>query len=391
MGKTLNEIHVFLLKERMIEFRIRQYQRQIGVDFTATFEKFTRKGFSYAPEHVIADAVEKKDITFLDRIDNACIGIQKLRGNWPYKFLQDIENGDMDAAMIKLENIKGSPLTDQHFFKFKERDYRAFFVTAAHVVSTPQALLTLGHLKADFNAPDSQGRLPLFFISRYATNRWMLPTLSALFNVNANDSGKLPDFAQENMVDQIDDKYDPEIDQPLHPALLKKFKQTQHSGDAVEADLDQPMLPIYDPPLIRALKYRNLHALRGLSMLPPGKIDLNIRFQYNRMTPLIYAVMKADEAVHAYDEWHKEVQAEKDWDKIIPMKIRKWDASKALWAVSFLASLPGVDPDIMDTTRATAQDYAHSKPVNDALLEGLAARQAVIKLFKTHPSTRFTP
>ena len=393
-----DDIHRNLRMEILVGIRLQQDLRRLDSLFKNT-KPYRGRTLVNAGQAAIDDAVYNMDVHFLDGIHDDCIGIGKLKQKPSYKLLQAIEADDSEAVSKNLRESGSAAIKNQNFFKFKDRNYRSYFLTLAHAARSPQMITTLHTYGADFKGVDSEGRLPAFFIARYAKSHLIFPLLCQVFNINANDSGKvnandhspLPEHISKYLPSQNIYSYDTPHVTALSGSLKKKMKQTNHTGEVLHADLDQILPAVFDPPIIRALKYYNLHALRGLTMLPPAKIDLNIRHSVTHMTPLIYAVIKADEAIQAYSDWYQEVQASADRNKIIPIKVRKWEAAKAVWAVKFLASLPGVDPNIMDTTNATAQSYAYSKPVKYALEQGLAARQATLKLFKSYPSTRFTP
>lgn len=387
MSNLPDHLRRHIMMELLVGEKIRRYNES-QYDLQRNFSKVSRyrgRTFIYADNDTINDAVYHQDIAFLDTVDDSCIGIIRLRETPTYQLLKDIEKDDLEGLPEKLKNVSKTFMTDLSFFKFNDRRNRVYFITPAHIASNLQTIMALAALKADFKAPDSEGRLPIFFISRHARNRWVIPALCQTFNVNANDSGNLPK-------DRDIPEYPNDGDLPdmAEMATEEKRQRARIMERALKEEIDQPPPPIWDPPIIRAIKYRNLHTLRGLAMLPAGKVDWNIRFQWNHMTPLIYAIMKADEAVHSYNDWKEAVRNKLDDNQIIPLEIRAWEASKSVWAVRFLAAQCGADPALKDSTGMDAEGYAHTDPVRAALKEGLKARKALKEVFTTYPSLRFT-
>lgn len=386
---TADDIRRMTRMDQLAGLRINAYFRKLNAGLTSLQNKYLKPGKVFAPEDVIQCAVRNKDTLFLNTVDDSCVGLQKIRGNWPYKLLQAIEADDIEHMPELMERVSGHPLQDLHYFKFRDKPDHTYFLTAAHLVRSQSMLMSLAHMKADFNAPDSGGRLPLYFIARYARSRWMIPLLVKTLGVDPNNSGDMPDAGVEMLVDQDPHYHEADGEAVLTPDAAKRLKGMQSLDKRLDQNLDVPYKPEYDPPIIQAITHLNLNAARGFAMLG-GSMDMNVRFAPNRMTPLIYAVLKADDAVFKYREWSDNVQAEFDSGKVIPYEIRRVDTARYLWLVRFLASQARVDHTIMDTTGAKACDYACSEPVKRALAEGIAARKATHQLRTTYPSLRFT-
>lgn len=386
---TSDDIRRIMRMDQLAGLRIKAYFRKLNAGLTSLHTRHMRPGKVFAPDDVIQCAVRNKDVIFLNTVDDSCVGLQKVRGNWPYKFLQSIEADDIGNMPQLADRVSGRPLQDLHYFKFRSQPDHTYFLTAAHLVRSQPMLMSLAHMKADFNAPDSEGRLPLYFIARYAKNRWMIPLLVKTLGVDPNNSGEIPDARLELLVDQDPNYHEPDAEATLTPDAARRIKGIDSLDRRVTENLDVPYKPEYDPPIIQAITHLNLNAVRGFAMLG-GSMDMNIRFAPNRMTPLIYAVLKADDAVFKYREWSDKVQAEFDSGKVIHYEISRADTARYLWLVRFLASQARVDHTIMDTTGAKACDYACSDAVKRALAEGIAARKATHQLRTAYPSLRFT-
>ena len=352
----------------IVGLRIKQWERKLEENFKSA-AKHNGRMLIYAGEEAVMDAVYRKDIMFLDGLFDDCVGISKLKRTDSYRFLKQVEAGNTAEAVTQLIGSNVERLKDTNFFKFSLRDDRSYFVTPAHVANTPKMVATLGSLGVDFNEPDSEGRLPLFFIARYAKSRWVIPTLCKIFNASANESGQLPKYIP--MPALLQDEED-EADVPS--SLHAQIEELQSFGKKAEHYADKPAPTIWDPPLVRAIKYRNRESLLGFDLLPSGAVDWNKRFQWNHMTPLIYAVLRADQIVTSYQKWHEECTQHDNWlDAPRPEYLRR-DAVQALWIVKFLAAHSQVDPKIRDSTGSDAEGYAYTDPVKKALQKGLNAR-----------------
>ena len=327
-----------------------------------------RRAFMYADTESITDAVYRQDSMYLDGIYDDCIGIMRLKRQDSYVFLKDIEDDKVSTVVEKLVANRSTLLGGNHFFKFKLRSDRTYFLNPGHVAQTPKMIAALGSFNIDFKEPDSEGRLPFFFIARYAKNRWAVPLLCNVFNASANDSGSLPENFPLPAILHDEEAV------VLSSALEKKLERAEQSANRIMQDIDQPVQTVWDPPIARAIKYRNRETLLGLNLLPENQVDWNIPFQWNRMSPLIYAVLLADEIVHSRLEWDKEAAEIKDINLIPTQKYSRWEAAKALWIVKFLAGHPQVNPHFKDLTGQDAKGYAYTNSVRNALQQGLRVR-----------------
>lgn len=351
--------------------RIQQWQNQLKENF-ASVSKYKGRSLIYAGEEAVSDAVYRKDVMFLDGLYDDCVGIMKLKRQDSYRFLKEVEAGNTEEAVKQLTGADASRLKDNNFFKFSLRDDRSYFLSPAHVANTPKMIATLGTLGADLSAPDSEGRLPLFFIARHAKSRWAIPTICKIFNASANDSGNLPKYIPIPAILQGDEE-----DAELHSSLKDQLNDLQLTERKTNQYIDDPAPAIWDPPLIRAIKYRNRESLLGFNLLPSGAVDWNKRFQWNHMTPLIYAVLRADEILTAYQHWHDECDKKSDWMDLPRPEFLRRDAVQALWIVKFLAAHPQVDPKLIDSTGSDAKGYAYTDLVKKALERGLNARNQI--------------
>ncbi len=171
--------------------------------------------------------------------------------------------------------------------------------------------------KVDFRIPDSEGHLPLYFIARYALDKDVIPYLCRQFNINARDSGR-----------------------PCGIGLSP-----------------------FDAPLFRAIKYSNIHALQGLASpyLHGGALDLD-KTNELKLTPLIYAVLLAEEGVQQLQNG----------------EISQTALNRKLWVVRFLASKPEINPAKIDPDGWSADDFARNPKVREALHQGFTNRMQTL-------------
>lgn len=388
MSKNIEQLRRFMQMDILAGIRIRRWENELMRNFASVSQNNTRY-LMYAGHDVIADAVYRQDTHFLEGVYDDCVGITKLKGTENYKLLKDVEKDDVASAAQKLDMVLVGKRQDNNFFKFYGRDQRTYFLNAAHLARSPQMIAALGSRHIDFSQPDSEGRLPIFFIARHAKSRWTIPTLCQIFGASARSSGELPVYIKLPDIladDEPGDFVTPELDHAV--------EGVENLHGKINAQLDQPYKPVWDAPLIRAIKYRNRETLLGLNMLPKGKVDWNLRFQWNRMTPLIYAVLRADDIVKSHRQWHDDAMKKgdiADWPKL---DYPRWDVAKALWMVKFLAAHPQTDPGLQDNTGTDAKGYAYTDAVQRALAEGVQARQLFEKHKEkqliTYPSQHFT-
>ncbi len=380
MSSNLEQLRRFMQMEYLAGLRIQRWEKELKKNFDSVAYNGARF-LMYASNESITDAVYRQDATFLEGIYDDCIGITKLKGTDAYKFLKNVEKDDTPAVIERLDAIAPEKRQDNSFFKFYGRDQRTYFLNAAHLARSPQMIAALGSRHIDFNQPDSEGRLPIFFIARHARSRWTIPALCQMFGASAQNSGtipkhiKLPDILADDENDE------------LPPPLEQQANQLEKLQGKLNAHLDQAYVPVWDAPLIRAIKHRNRETLLGLNMLPKGQVDWNMRFQWNGMTPLIYAVIRADDIVKCHRQWHDDAMKKGDMADWPKLDYTAWDIANALWMVKFLAAHPQIDPTLNDDTGASAQGYAYTQPVQRALSDGLKARN---KLYLPSPSQRFT-
>lgn len=384
MSKNLDQLRRFMQMDLIAGIRIQRWENELRKNFSSVTQKRGRF-LMYAASDMIADAVYRTDTTFLEGIYDDCIGITQLKSTPSYKFMKEVEADNVDHVIDALDANPALKNQDNKFFKFRGRDERTYFLNPAHLARSPQMVSALASRRFDFNAEDSDGRLPIFFIARHAQSRWTIPALCQIFNVNANDSGVVPGPV---IVPAI--LADDEPATPLHNTLTQALDEVEHHQHKIEGLHDETYTPVWDAPLIRAIKYRNRETMLGLNMLPPHKVDWNIRFQVNRMTPLIYAVLCADEAVKSHRQWHDDARTigdMADWPK---QDYSRYEVAKALWMVKFLASHPAVDPHLPDNTGMNAAGYAYTDSVNNALRTGMNERKFNPKLFPVTATRRFT-
>lgn len=385
MSKNLDQLRRFMQMELIAGIRIQRWENELRKNFASVAQKRGRY-LIYAGNEAITDAVYERDTMFLEGIYDDCIGITKLKSTDQYKFLKAVEQDRVTEVIDKLDTTPAIKQQDNSFFKFYGRDDRVYFLNPAHLARSPQMVSTLATRHFDFNAPDSDGRLPLFFIARHAQSRWTIPALCQIFNVNANNSGKIPAHIPLPAI-LVDD----EPETPLSNNLARQLDKVEKSDSKIIAHIsDDPIPPVWDPPLIRAIKYRNRETLLGMDILPPHTVNWNIRFQYNRMTPLIYAVLQADEAVKSHRQWHDDAKTISNMAEWPRQDFSRYEVSKALWMVKFLAAHKHVDPALTDNTGMDAAGYAYTDSVKKALNEGLKARKNHEKLFTSLPKRRFT-
>ncbi len=388
MSRNLEQLRRFMQMDIIAGIKIRRWENELRRNFDSASYNGARF-LMYAGNEAIVDAVYRQDIPFLEGIYDDCVGITKLKGTESYHLLKDVERDDVASVIQRLDEVAPEKRQDNSFFKFYGRDQRTYFLNATHLARSPQMIAALGTRGMDFNQTDSEGRLPMFFIARHAKSRWVIPTLCQIFGASANSSGGIPKHLKLPAI--LDDD---ENDDLLTPELEQAADRVEKLQGKIDAHLDEPYTPVWDAPLIRAIKYRNRETLLGLNMLPKGKVDWNMRFQWNRMTPLIYAVIRADDMVKCHRQWHDDASKKGDMADWPRLDYSQWDVANALWMVKFLAAHPQTDTNLCDSTGSDAKGYAYTDVVQRALLEGLMARKnpekQQEKQFTAYPSRRFT-
>lgn len=384
MSRNIDQLRRFMQMDLIAGIRIQRWERELKRNFASVTQDHGRY-LMYAGNDVISDAVYRQDTTFLEGIYDDCIGITKLKTTDQYKFLKAVEADEIEQVIDQLDSQPALKSPDNSFFKFRNRNDRVYFLNAAHLARSPQMISALATRRFDFTNTDNEGRLPIFFIARHATSRWAIPALCQIFNINANDSGRIP---EQRALPAI--LADDEPEAPLSAKLARNLDAAEAFKDKVADFIDGSYAPAWDPPLVRAIKHRNRETLLGLDLLPRGKVDWNIRFQCTRMTPLIYAVLRADDIVKSHRQWHDDagkIGDMADWPKL---DYSRYEVAKALWMVKFLAAHPQVDPALRDSTGMDAAGYAYTDSVQKALQEGLQARKTPEKLPVSLPKRRFT-
>jgi hypothetical protein len=272
---------------------------------------------------VVLAAAKQEDARFLSGVDAQNTGIKILRGNPRFQFLQAVFDEKLDRFFVtKIQNHLQDNLNDRWYWTFPDRPGRAYFVSPAHVCRTHLMAVALWKNNGvDFKRPDSEGHLPLYFLARYAKDKYVIPALTAHFNLNANDSGR---------------------------NILTREK--------------------FEAPLIRAIKYANTYAVHSLEQLSPHNADLNRRADLG-LTPLMLAVLYAEEALNTYARGETPGH----------------DVKKRLWIVRFLAASLSTDHDLTDPTGFKAADYAVSPRTQAALAAGIAKKDAFIRRFMPGP------
>lgn len=369
MSGNLEQLRRFLRMDLLAGIRIQRWESELRKNF-ASVSRSGGRFLMYAGNEAVTDAVYRQDTIFLEGLYDDCIGITKLKNMDSYKLLKDVEKDDVASVIKKLDALPPEKRQDNSFFKFYGRDRRAYFLNVAHLARSPQMIAALGTRGIDFSQPDSEGRLPIFFIARHAKSRWSIPALCQIFEASARNSGALPKH-----IKLPDILADDESDDLLTPQQEREVLRAEKLQGKIDAHCDQPYTPVWDAPLIRAIKHRNRETLLGLDMLPKGKVDWNMRFQWNGMTPLIYAVLRADDIVKCHRQWHEDAAKKgdmADWPKV---DYTPHEVANALWMVKFLAKHPQIDASLTDSTGTDAKGYAYTDAVRRALFEGLGNRK----------------
>ncbi len=307
------------LREALIGAQLRamdSIKAQANRALDEIYTRYVAKDGDFAPAEVITHAARNEDIIFLERMSPFCEGIKKLKEDGRYLLLKAID--DDDIGYVKFSGILPFDINRRSFWSAEDAQgrNRVYFLSPAHLVRSAAMAQILHERGARFDLPDAEGRLPLYTIARRAVHRGVFPLLMNEFHANAHYSGRARD----------------EI-----------------------SPLDGPL---YDPPIFQAVRHANTHALKGLEMLAPAKIDMNVIHNY--ITPLMFAVIRAEEAFEDYDR--------------LPSPARKLAMVRHLWILQTLAASPCVDPAIKDYEGWSAESHATSKPVRAALLQGLAQR-----------------
>lgn len=262
------------------------------------------------PAAVIMEAARREDTFFLSAQDTGLKGIKMLRGHPRHGLLSAVFNDDIRSFYeISYEKTAGK-INERSFWTFPDRPKRGYFVTPAHVCRNFDTAVNLYQNGADFRLPDSEGHLPLYFLSRYAQDPLVIPYLAQTYFLNCNDSGH-----RQN------------AEFPCKPAL-------------------------YDAPIFRAIKYGNRNAVKGLQILPRHQLDMNLHSMPGKVTPLIYAVMMAEQQIE-----------------------KRTGIFNRLAIVKQLAASPSVDPYKKDATGWDATDYAVSPLVSKILKQGIESRK----------------
>lgn len=241
-------------------------------------------------------------------------GLAKLRNDPRYKILDAVWRDDLGDYMTEIVYNRYSSVNTRWLWEFPDEPKDASFLTPAHVVHTHLMAVAMARHKADFNAPDSEGRLPLYYISRYCTDTWLIPYLASQHKVNLSNSGR----SARQMNAQI--------------------SPGQH----------------YEEPILRAIRYGNVYAVEGLIQSVHFGLDLNLCQAGLGQTPLMLAVQAADEAARTG----------------APAK----ELSHRLVIVRELVGETSVRLDLKDIGGNIALDYALTDAVRQAWKDGLAVR-----------------
>jgi hypothetical protein len=267
------------------------------------------------PNAVIMEAARREDTVFVSAQDTRLKGMKMLQGHPRHGLLTAVFNDAIqDFYEIRYGQTTGG-INERSFWTFPDRPRRAYFVAPAHVCRSFDTALNLYENGADFRLPDSEGHLPLYFLSQYAEDPLVIPYLARTYHLNGNDSGH--------------------------------WQNAEFPDKAVA----------YDPPIFRAIKYGNRNAVKGLDILPRHQIDMNLTFTTAELTPLIYAVMMAEQQME-----------------------KRSGLFNRLAIVKHLAASPFVDPNKMDATGWNAADYAVSPIVSKVLKQGLNSRKFDLSL-----------
>ncbi|MBU0800719.1 MAG: hypothetical protein KKA05_06910 [Alphaproteobacteria bacterium] len=272
-----------------------------------------------SPQAVLAAARLEMSAYFNFIADPNNTGLKILRANPLYQVLDAVWNDDLGKFFSTMALAQLKQLNRRWYWHFPNDMKDVSFVTPAHLVRTHLLAVAVAKHGGDFSAPDSEGRTPLYYIARHGRDSWLVPLLVSRHNVDPYDSGRCS-----------------------HDHSLEDAKGEK-----------------YEEPLLRAIRYANMHIIDGFLNLAPQSVDMSRPRGTWLQTPLMLAVQEAHDAAMKYPG-HGPGRAE---------------LQRRLWIVRELAAEPHIDVTLKDIAGNTARDYALLPAVANAYDAGLAERK----------------
>jgi hypothetical protein len=270
-------------------------------------------------EAAVRAAAERELSAYFNGIvDPANPGLQKLRDDPRWKLLDAVFRDDLGKYMAEMAMQNFPPLNRRWYWHFPNEPKDVSFLTPAHAVRTHLMAVAISRHKADFKAPDSEGRLPLYYIARYCTDPWIIPFLASAQKVDLRDSGR----------------------------ASNDFNMQTRTGQR------------YEEPVLRAIRYANAAAVEGFIRAVPYGLDLNASRAPLGQTPLMLAVQMADDAAFAFGGHGR----------------GRLDLQNRLNIIRELVGETSVNLDIKDAAGNTARDYISEPAVLGAWDAGLIER-----------------
>lgn len=243
-------------------------------------------------------------------------GLKILRNNPHHQVLQAVYNNDLGKLFSTMALAHMKSLTRRWYWHFPQDFKDVSFVTPAHLVRTHLLAVAVARHNSDFKAQDSEGRTPLYYVSRHGRDPWLIPFMVSTHNVNPYDSGR----------------------------CTNDYNLQTAQGEP------------YAEPLLRTIRYVNAPMLKGFMMIAPHQFDLSKPRDNWGQTPLMLAVQEAHDAVMRRNPDEAAQRA------------------RRLWIVRELAGEPSVDIGLKDIAGNTARDYALHPDVRAAFDAGVARR-----------------
>jgi len=270
-------------------------------------------------EAAVRAAAERELSAYFNGIVNpANPGLQKLRDDPRYRITDAVFRDDLGKYMAEMAMQNFPSLNQRWYWHFPNEPKDVSFLTPAHAVRTHLMAVAIARHKADFNAPDSEGRLPLYYIARHCVDPWIIPFLVSAHKVDLRDSGR----------------------------ASNDFNMQTRKGER------------YEEPVLRAIRYANPAAIEGFIRAVPYGLDLNASRAPLGQTPLMLAVQMADEAAFSFSGHGR----------------GRMELQHRLNIVRELVSETSVNLDTKDAAGNTAFDYAHETAVLGAWDAGLIDR-----------------
>lgn len=251
-------------------------------------------------------------------VDPANPGLQKLRDDPRWKLLDAVYRDDLGKYMAEMAMNNFPALNRRWYWHFPNQPKDVSFLTPAHVVRTHLMAVAIARHNANYNAPDSEGRLPLYYIARHCTDPWVIPFLASAHKVDLRESGR----------------------------ASNDFSLQTRKGER------------YEEPLLRAIRYGNVAAVEGFIRCVPYGLDLNASRLPLGQTPLMLAVQLANEAAFNYGG----------------RGTGRMDLQNRLTILKALVSETSVNLDTRDAAGNCAHDYADENAVLGAWEAGTLER-----------------